>query len=127
MIIFGNSFFMDKTKLASFRAKLEEIRFSLTGEAQEKCKPEKDHLNEHAADITDDAIQSYDRQLVMELGEKELKKLRLVEEAIVKINDGQYGVCSKCEELIPEKRLTVVPFASHCVDCLAALEKDTRI
>ena len=120
-------FFMDETKLASFRAILEEIRFAITGEAQEKYKPKKDHLNEQVANITDDAIQSYDRQLVMELGEKELKKLRLVEEAIVKINDGQYGVCSKCEELIPEKRLTVVPFASHCVDCLAALEKDTRI
>jgi len=127
MIIFGNSFFMDKTKLASFRAKLEEIRFSLTGEAQEKCKPEKDHLNEHAADITDDAIQSYDRQLVMELGEKELKKLRLVEEAIEKINDGQYGVCSECEGLIPEERLTVIPFASHCVNCLTALEKNSRV
>ena len=120
-------FFMDETKLASFRAKLEEIRFAITGGAQEKYKSKKEHLSEQVADITDDAIQSFDRQLVMELGEKELKKLRLVEEAIVKINDGQYGVCSKCEELIPEKRLTVVPFASHCVDCLAALEKDTRI
>ena len=118
---------MDETKLASFRAILEEIRFAITGEAQEKYKPKKDHLNEQVANITDDAIQSYDRQLVMELGEKELKKLRLVEEAIAKINDGQYGVCPECGELISEKRLMVVPFASHCIDCLTALEKNTRI
>ncbi len=118
---------MDKTKLASFKAILEEIRFAITGGAQEKYKSKKEHLSEQVADITDDAIQSFDRQLVMELGEKELKKLRLVEKAIAKINDGQYGICPECGELISEKRLMVVPFASHCVDCLAALEKDTRI
>ena len=118
---------MDKTKLASFRAILEEIRFAITGGAQEKYKSKKEHLSEQVADITDDAIQSFDRQLVMELGEKELKKLRLVEEAIEKINDSQYGVCSECEKLIPEKRLTVIPFTSHCVDCLTALEKNSRV
>ena len=114
---------MDKTKLASFRAKLEEIRFSIVGEVQEKYKSKKDHLNEPVADIAEDAVQSYDRQLVMGLGEQELLKLRLVEEAITKVDDGQYGVCLECERLIPEKRLTVIPFASHCVDCLESIEK----
>ena len=114
---------MDETKLASFRAILEEIRFAITGEAQEKYKPKKDHLNESVADITEDAVQSYDRQLIMGLGEKELRKLRLVEEAITKVDDGQYGVCLECERLIPEERLTVIPFASHCVDCLESIEK----
>ena len=119
---------MNETKLASFRAKLEEIRFSIVGEVQEKYQPKKDHLNESVADIADDAVQSYDRQLMMGLGEKELIKLRLVEEAIEKVDDGRYGVCSECEGLIPEGRLTVVPFASHCVDCLETIEKkNTRV
>ena len=113
---------MNETKLASFRAKLEEIRFSMVGEVQEKYKSKKDHLNEPVADIAEDAVQSYDRQLIMGLGEKELRKLRLVEEAITKVDDGQYGVCSECEKLIPEGRLIIVPFASHCVDCLEIIE-----
>jgi DnaK suppressor protein len=46
-----------------------------------------------------------------------------VEEAITKVDDGQYGVCLECERLIPEERLTVIPFASHCVDCLESIEK----
>ena len=114
---------MNETKLASFRAKLEEIRFSIVGKVQEKYKSKKDNLNEPVADIAEDAVQSYDRQLVMGLGEQELLKLRLVEEAITKVDDGQYGVCSECEGLIPEERLTVIPFASHCVDCLESIEK----
>jgi len=114
---------MNETKIASFRTKLEEIRFAIAGEVQEKYKPAKPHLTEQAADIAADAVQSYDRQLMMGLGEKEIGKLRLVEEAIEKLDRGQYGICLECEELIPEERLTVIPFASHCVDCLEIIEK----
>ena len=114
---------MNETKLASFRTKLEEIRFAIAGEVQGKYKSPKDHLTEQVADIADDAVQSYDRQLMMGLGEKEFGKLRLVEEAIEKLDEGQYGICLECEELISEERLTVIPFASHCVDCLEIIEK----
>ena len=114
---------MNETKLASFRAKLEEIRFSIVGGVRGKYKSSKDHLTEQVSDIADDAVQSYDRQLMMGLGEKEFGKLRLVEEAIEKIDGGQYGLCFECEELISEERLTVIPFASHCVDCLEIIEK----
>ena len=114
---------MNETKLASFRTKLEEIRFSITGDVREKYKSPQDHLTEQVADIADDAVQSYERQLIMGLGEKEFEKLRLVEEAIEKLDEGQYGICLECEELISEERLTVIPFASHCVDCLETIEK----
>jgi len=114
---------MNETKLASFRAKLEEIRFAIVGEVQEKYKSPQDRLTEQVANIADDAVQSYERQLMMGLGEKEFEKLRLVEEAIEKLDEGQYGICLECEELISEERLTVIPFASHCVDCLGIIEK----
>ena len=102
---------------------MEEIRFAIVGEVQEKYKSPQDRLTEQVANIADDAVQSYERQLMMGLGEKEFKKLRLVEEAIEKLDEGQYGICLECEELISEERLTVMPFASHCVDCLEIIEK----
>jgi len=114
---------MNETKIASFRTKLEEIRFAIAGKVQEKYKSPQDHLTEQVADIADDAVQSYEHQLMMGLGEKEFEKLRLVEEAIEKLDEGQYGICLECEELISEERLTVIPFASHCVDCLETIEK----
>ena len=115
--------FMNEAKLALFRTKLEEIRFSIAGEVQEKYKSPEDHLTEQVADIADDAVQSYDRQLMMGLGEKEFEKLRLVEEAIEKLDEGKYGICLECKELISEERLAVIPFALHCVDCLKIIEK----
>jgi DnaK suppressor protein len=118
---------MNETKFALFRAKLEEIRFSIVSEVKEKYKSKKDDQNEPAADIADDAVQSYDRQLMMGLGEKELRKLKLVEEAIKKIGAGQYGICLGCEELIPEVRLTVIPYTPYCVDCLETIEKQNTV
>ena len=118
---------MNETKLASFRAKLEEIRFAIAGEVQGKYKSPKERLTEQVADIADDAVQSYDRQLMMGLGKKEFEKMRLVEEAIEKLDEGQYGICLECEELISEERLTVIPFASYCVDCLKLIEKENTV
>jgi len=106
---------------------LEEIRFAIVGEVQEKYKSPQDHLTEQVADIADDAVQSYEHQLMMGLGEKEFEKLRLVEEAIEKLDEGQYGICLECEELISEERLTVIPFASYCVDCLELIEKKNTV
>ncbi len=118
---------MNETKIASFRTKLEEIRFAIVGEVQEKYKSPQDRLTEQVANIADDAVQSYERQLMMGLGEKEFEKLRLVEEAIEKLDEGQYGICLECEELISEERLTVIPFASYCVDCLELIEKKNTV
>jgi DnaK suppressor protein len=114
---------MNGTTLASFRAILEEIRSTMIGDVKDKYKTKKDDPSEQMADIADDAAQSYNQQLIMEFGEQEWKKLRLVEEAIEKMDDGQYGVCSECKEPIPEARLKLIPFTAYCVECLEAIEK----
>ena len=110
---------MNETNLSLFRAKLEEIRFTMIGNVKNK----KGTLDEQVADTVDDAVQSYRRQLMMEFGEQEWKKFRLVEEAIQKIDDGQYGICMECKETIPESRLAAIPFVAHCIGCLEAIEK----
>ena len=114
---------MNETTLASFRAKLEEIRLNIIGDVKEKYKSKKNNTNEQLADIAEDAVQSYNRQLMMEFGEQDWKKLQLVEEVLKKMDDGQYGICSECKEPIPETRLKVIPFAVYCIGCLEAIEK----
>ena len=114
---------MNENTLASFRARLEEIRSIMMGDVKDQYKIKKDGSNEQVADIADDVAQSHNRELMMGLGEHEWKKLRLVEDAIGKIDDGQYGFCLECKEIIPEARLKVIPFAGHCIDCLEAIEK----
>jgi DnaK suppressor protein len=44
-------------------------------------------------------------------------QLRMIEEALDRIEAGDYGICLGCEEQIPAKRLQAVPWAKFCVQC----------
>jgi len=48
------------------------------------------------------------------------KKIRLqrLEDALRRVEKGSYGICSLCEEDIPEKRLRIAPESTVCIDCL---------
>jgi DnaK suppressor protein len=81
---------------------------------------------EPVADITDDAARIYSSQLMTNLGEQGWEKLKQVDEALEKIEDGSYGTCSTCDQPIPEARLDVQPFARYCVECLSKIENEAQ-
>lgn len=57
---------------------------------------------------------------VADIRRRELEEL---DEALLKLDEGTYGMCSECEEHIDEERLKAVPFAVFCVKCASGHEK----
>jgi RNA polymerase-binding transcription factor DksA len=53
-------------------------------------------------------------------------KLGQIEEALLHIHEGKYGLCQDCEETIPEKRLLVNPYFQTCVSCAEEREADEK-
>ncbi len=49
--------------------------------------------------------------------DRESKFLNYLEKALQRIEDGTYGSCVKCDELISMERLKEVPHATQCFDC----------
>jgi len=47
----------------------------------------------------------------------DMKLLREIADALMRIEQGAYGVCMECEETISTKRLDAVPWARYCVKC----------
>ena len=45
------------------------------------------------------------------------ERLRRIEAALGRLDDGSYGECSECGEAIPLRRLQIDPAATRCVDC----------
>jgi len=78
---------------------------------------------EPSGDIYDQASSERDRELDLLLGDREREKLANIEEALLRIQDGEYGICEECEEEIPLGRLKVLPFARYCVKCKSDIEK----
>jgi len=78
---------------------------------------------EPTGDIYDQASSERDRELGLLLGDRERDKLHQIDEALLRITEGEYGICEECEEEIPLGRLKAMPFTRHCVKCKSDLEK----
>ena len=48
---------------------------------------------------------------------RENNYIKNLEDALDRINSGNFGVCILCGELIPEERMIEVPNATKCVEC----------
>lgn len=79
--------------------------------------------SEPSGDIYDQASSERDRELGLLLGDREREKLHSIDEAIMRIDEGEYGICEECDEEIPLGRLKAMPFTRHCVKCKSDLEK----
>ena len=81
----------------------------------------KGHSRAQESDGTEDyidyAVSSYSREFLLSLSELERTQLSLVEEALERIKAGAFGLCVKCERIIPVKRIEVQPWARYCLHC----------
>lgn len=68
-------------------------------------------------DYIDYAVSSYTREFSLSLTEMERHQLQMVEEALKRIERGEFGRCMQCGQEIPPKRLEVEPWARHCIRC----------
>jgi len=65
----------------------------------------------------DQAQITHDEFVALRLNRLDYVQLRMIEEALDRLNSGDYGICLACEQPIPEKRLNAVPWARYCVAC----------
>ena len=108
-----------------FKRKLLEMRRDLLGQVEKNKLYSKEVGEDGIPDSGDVAAYSYSKEVLMGLGENERTKLRLVEEALAKIDEGTYGVCERCEEAIPVKRVELLPLTLCCVRGYNELEKES--
>ena len=77
-------------------------------------------------DVADIASDDIDRKMIEALGSQELKRLKLIDSALTRIEQGKYGLCIKCSKKIPQDRLEAIPYALMCIECKSAEERRNR-
>lgn len=77
-------------------------------------------------DLVDVASTDIDKKMLSALSAQELKKLRLIESALVRIENGKYGLCLKSGKPIPEERLEAIPYALYRIEYQNELERRNR-
>ncbi|MEX2580132.1 MAG: TraR/DksA C4-type zinc finger protein [Verrucomicrobiales bacterium] len=75
----------------------------------------------HQADAGSDA---YDRDFALNILSQEQDALHEIEEALLRIGSGEYGICQGSGEMIPQARLEAMPFARCTVEFQEKLDRE---
>jgi len=77
------------------------------------------------ADPVDMTQQAADRDVAVQILDRESVLARRIRSAIDRVQDGSYGICLQCEEEIAPKRLKAMPWAELCIACQEQADKYT--
>lgn len=117
--------------------RLESLRQMLLAKRQEVMNEIRDNLGHsltedqmrrlEGMDSGDQAMMDLERELGISLSEMRNRRRQMIDDALLRVEDGSYGVCAECGVEISEKRLAAVPFAKLCVECQTQAELLERI
>ena len=72
------------------------------------------------ADIGSD---NYEQEFTLGLLQNDEDTLDMIESALVRIEEGQYGACVECGGVVPKTRLNAIPYTPFCVKCAAEIQR----
>ena len=73
-------------------------------------------------DTVDMSLMDVNKELALRLGERESQMIADIDQALLRIQEGSYGICARCGKLIDERRLEAVPTARYDAACQALIE-----
>ena len=77
---------------------------------------------EDTLDVADQAVFSYQKEMIFSQGTEGHSQLTLVRLALERLHDGSFGECLHCGEQIGEKRLEALPWTPYCIECQEKIE-----
>jgi DnaK suppressor protein len=110
---------MSKTKFNDVRRVLEAKRSELLNGISDR----NEIRIENAAEEFDRLQQQLNREVAIRNLDRESRLLKDVQAALGRLEEGTFGVCLRCEEEIPEKRLKALPWAAYCVPCQQIMDR----
>ena len=106
---------MRPSELKKYRDILERKRDELLASAPARTPATEP--GSKSGDWIDQSSQESDLHVRLALKQTDSKLLRAIEEAILRIDNGVYGICTDCEEEIASVRLDAVPWTRVCIQC----------
>jgi len=93
------------------KGRMEEL-LSEAGKTVEEMDEE-----ENFPDPTDRASLESNRNAILRIRDRERKLIAKIQEALRRLDNGEYGICEACGEKISIARLKARPVTSLCIDC----------
>jgi DnaK suppressor protein len=115
-----------KKFLTKVRESLLEMRSKLLSEIETELKAEREGSKDEGMDTYDLASEERDREISFILSDRERVKLKQIDDALERLEEGTYGICESCGLEIGEERLEAMRFTRLCRDCQQEQEREAR-
>ncbi len=116
---------MTNEDLLTFKKQLEDMKASISADVERTL----DTLTSQTGNIPDPndrASMESDLSFELRIRERERKLGEKIDEALQRISDGSYGVCSDCGQDISLQRLEARPVTELCIECKTKQEMRER-
>jgi RNA polymerase-binding transcription factor len=113
---------MQKERLAHFK----EILLAQLAEHSEHIRIDQaaalELSDDGVKDSSDLSVMDVNKELAFRLGDRESQMVADIDQALLRIKEGTYGICLRCGKPIDERRLEAVPTARFDAECQSRLE-----
>ena len=106
---------MDKSKLATHKEDLLNLKAQILNGGILTSAEDLQVSTDDLPDETDLATSVINQQVSFNMRQREFQKLRSIEEALYRIEEGTFGYCEECDEEINHKRLKHQPWTTLCI------------
>jgi len=113
---------MQPEKLAHFKKILLDALQQHTAHIRSDQAAALDYADNDVKDTVDLSVMDVNKELALRLGERESQMVADIDQALLRIKEGSYGICARCSQPIPEVRLEAVPTARYDAACQAIIE-----
>ena len=80
-----------------------------------------------SADIVDQASSDIDRNYTLRICDRESQFIKKIKTALLKIEEGTFGICESCDEQIGIERLKARPVTAYCIRCKTQMEAFEKV
>ena len=114
---------MTSAELQRIQKRLQRERDHLLVTLQRLAAETRDCDPEDPQDVGDFCLNSISKENLFQQRSQVQGRLRMIESALSRIDEGSFGTCQSCAGEIPDRRLEVLPWASNCIRCQELLEQ----
>jgi len=118
---------MDEKRLDHYRTVLlEQLRQQTeTARGNQNDALEFAAMDDGVKDVADQSVKDVSQEIEYRLSERASQTIADIDQALLRIEEGSYGVCARCGRDIPERRLDALPTARYDAECQSLIEQST--
>jgi RNA polymerase-binding protein DksA len=117
---------LNKSDMDSIREQLLGMQRDLEGSVttHRDAVAKVGHIERGGNDRGDESNQALESGLEITQADRAVYELGLVKGALERLESGEFGICSDCDETIEQARLMANPIAKRCLSCQSKHEED---